>query len=310
MTRMATVINVNGRIASGSDATIPVLDHGFLYGEGVYEVCRTYRGHPFLFDRHLRRLRNSAGMIALPVPFTDAGALEVVVETLAAASLARPGVRGPEAYIRLLLTRGVGDLTYDPAACARPSVVVIVRPHAAPPAEVYDAGVPVALVPIIRNHPQSLNPLIKSNNLLNNALAMQQAMRHGGFEAVMRNHHGEISECSQSNLFVVRGGNVHTPPLDAGLLAGITREFLFEVAQALGIPMSERVLKDEDLLGADEAFLTSTTREVVPIVRVDERTIGAGRPGPVTRALLEGFRRRADELTGGGRGAQTPAFSA
>jgi branched-chain amino acid aminotransferase len=307
---MATVINVNGRIAHGTDATIPVLDHGFLYGEGVYEVCRTYHGYPFLFDRHLRRLRNSAGMIALPVPFTDGEALDLVVETLAAASLARPGMPGPEAYIRLLLTRGVGDLSYDPAACSRPSVVVIVKAHTAPPAEVYDAGVQVALVPIIRNHPQSLNPLIKSNNLLNNALAMQQALAHGGFEAVMRNHLGEISECSQSNLFVVRSGSVHTPPLEAGLLAGITREFLFEVAQAIGVPMAERTLKDEDLLGADEAFLTSTTREVVPIVRVDDRVIGAGRPGPVTRALLEGFRRRTDALTGGGRSAQTSAFSA
>jgi branched-chain amino acid aminotransferase len=307
---MATVINVNGRIAQGADATIPVLDHGFLYGEGVYEVCRTYHGLPFLFDRHLRRLRSSAHMIALPVPFTDGEALDLVVDTLAAASLARPGVAGPQAYIRILLTRGVGDLSYDPAACSRPSVVVIVKAHTAPPAEVYDAGVQVALVPIIRNHPQSLNPLIKSNNLLNNALAMQQALAHGGFEAVMRNHHGEISECSQSNLFVVRGGNVHTPPLEAGLLAGITREFLFEVAQAIGVPMAERRLKDEDLLGADEAFLTSTTREIVPIVRVDDRVIGSGRPGPVTRALLEGFRRRTDALAGGGRSAQTPAFSA
>jgi len=307
---MATVINVNGRIAQGADATIPVLDHGFLYGEGVYEVCRTYHGHPFLFDRHLRRLRNSADMIALSVPFTKDEALDLVVETLAAASLARPGVAGPEAYIRLLLTRGVGDLSYDPAACSRPSVVVIVKPHAAPPADVYDAGVQVALVPIIRNHPQSLNPLIKSNNLLNNALAMQQALAHGGFEAVMRNHHGEISECSQSNLFVVRSGSVHTPPLEAGLLAGITREFLFEVAHGIGVPMAERTLKDEDLFGADEAFLTSTTREVVPIVRVDDRVVGPGRPGPVTRALLEGFRRRTDALTGGGRSAQTPAFSA
>jgi branched-chain amino acid aminotransferase len=155
-----------------------------------------------------------------------------------------------------------------------------------------------------------LNPLIKSNNLLNNALAMQHAIAHGGFEAVMRNHRGEISECSQSNLFVVRDGSAFTPPIDAGLLAGITRELLFEVASELGVPMAECVLRDQDLLTADEAFLTSTTREVVPIVLVDEHRIGPGHPGPVTRALLDGFRRRADVLTGGGRGAQTPAFSA
>jgi branched-chain amino acid aminotransferase len=296
---MATVINVNGRIAHGTDAAIPVLDHGFLYGEGVYEVCRTYHGRPLLFDRHMRRLRGSAEMLALPVPFTDDEALALVTETLTAASLARPGVPGPEAYVRLLLTRGVGELSYDPASCPRPSVVVIVRPHVETPADIYNLGVRVSLVPIVRNHPRSLNPLIKSNNLLNNALAMQHALKHGAFEAVMRNHRGEIAECSQSNLFLVKSGAAITPPIDAGLLAGITREFLFEVAQEIGVPMAESLVRDDDLLGADEAFLTSTTREVVPIVLVDEHRIGSGRPGPVTRALLEGFRRRAELLTGG-----------
>jgi branched-chain amino acid aminotransferase len=296
---MATVINVNGRIAHGTDAAIPVLDHGFLYGEGVYEVCRTYHGHPLLFDRHMRRLRGSAEMLALPVPFTDDEALALVTETLTAASLARPGVPGPEAYVRLLLTRGVGELSYDPASCPRPSVVVIVRPHVETPADIYNLGVRVSLVPIVRNHPRSLNPLIKSNNLLNNALAMQHALKHGAFEAVMRNHRGEIAECSQSNLFLVKSGAAVTPPIDAGLLAGITREFLFQVAQEIGVPMAESLVRDDDLLGADEAFLTSTTREVVPIVLVDEHRIGSGRPGPVTRALLEGFRRRAELLTGG-----------
>ena len=298
---MPTAINVNGRIAYGTDATIPVLDHGFLYGEGVYEVCRTYHGHPLLLDRHMRRMRNSAEMIALPVPFTNGEALALVTETLAAGSLATPGLPGPEAYVRLLLTRGVGELSYDPASCPCPTVVVIVKPHVEPAADIYDEGVRVSLVPIVRNHPLSLNPLIKSNNLLNNALAMQNALKQGAFEAVMRNHRGEIAECSQSNLFVVKGGTAITPPIDAGLLAGITREFLFEVAQEMGVPMAESLVRDEDLLGADEAFLTSTTREVVPIVLVDDHRVGSGRPGPVTRALLEGFRRRADLLTGGAR---------
>ena len=296
---MAIVINVNGRIAHGTSATIPVLDHGFLYGEGVYEVCRTYHGHPLLFDRHMRRMRNSASMIALPVPFTDREALAVVDETLGAAGLATPGGSGPEAYVRLLLTRGVGELSYDPAACPKPSVVVIVKPHVEPEPHIYELGVRVSIVPVVRNHALSLNPLIKSNNLLNNALAMQHALQHGAFEAVMRNLRGELAECSQSNLFIVKGGSAFTPPVEAGLLAGITREFLFDVAQEIGVPMTESVMTDEDLLGADEAFLTSTTREVVPIVLVDEHRIGAGRPGPVTRALLEGFRRRADLLTAG-----------
>ena len=153
-------------------------------------------------------------------------------------------------------------------------------------------------MPVVRNHPGSVNPLIKSNNLLNNALAMQEALRHGGFEGVMRNYKGELAECTQSNLFIVKDGAALTPPLDAGLLPGITREFLFEVGAEAGIPVREAVLKDADLLGADESFLTSTTREVVPIVQVDDRTIGSGQPGPITRALLDGYRRKAQALTG------------
>jgi branched-chain amino acid aminotransferase len=155
----------------------------------------------------------------------------------------------------------------------------------------------VALVPIIRNHPGSVNPIIKSNNLLNNALAMQEAIRRGAFEGVMRNYRGELAECTTANLFVVKNGAALTPPLDSGLLPGITREFLFEVGAENGIPVREAVLRDDDLLGADEAFLTSTTREIVPIVQVDDRPIGDSRPGPITLALLKSYRRRAHELT-------------
>jgi branched-chain amino acid aminotransferase len=175
--------------------------------------------------------------------------------------------------------------------------VVIAKPHVNPAVEVFEKGVQVALVPIVRNHPGSVNPLIKSNNLLNNALAMQEAFRRGGYEGIMRNYRGELAECTQSNLFIVKNGAALTPPVNAGLLPGITRAFLFEVGQEAGIDVREAVLRDEDLFGADEAFLTSTTREVVPIVRVEERTIGAGVPGPVTLALLHRFREHADRLT-------------
>jgi branched-chain amino acid aminotransferase len=292
-----TKVNVNGRIVAEQDAVVSVFDHGFLYGEGVYEVCRTYHARPFLLDRHLRRMHQSASRIALPVPLSDEDISRRIDETLGAAGLA--DAAGPDAYIRLLLTRGVGDLSYDPAGCPEPSLVIIAKEFEQPPRDVYDLGVRVSLVSIVRNHPASLNPLIKSNNLLNNALAMQEAIRQGAFEAVMRNHRGEISECSQSNIFVVRGGTAYTPPIDAGLLAGITREFLFEVANAMGVTMMEATLRDDDLLGADEVFLTGTTREVVPVVLVDEHRIGTGHPGPVTRALLEGFRREAERLTSG-----------
>src|SRR5437667_3285021 len=295
---MAATVNVNGRIADQEHAVISVFDHGFLYGEGVYETLRTYNRQPFLFERHMRRLRRSADMLALSVPLTDGEIEGRFRETLRAAGLdAGHDNSQQEAYIRILVTRGVGELSYDPATCPAPSIVVIVKPHVSPGRDVFENGVGVALVPIVRNHPGSVNPLIKSNNLLNNALAMQEAFRRGGYEGVMRNYRGELAECTQSNLFIVRNGEALTPPIDAGLLPGITREFLFEVGAEAGIAVRDAVLHDDDLFGADVAFLTSTTREAVPIVQVDDRTIGSGKPGPVTRALLEGYRRKAHELT-------------
>ena len=290
---MAATVNVNGRVSDQEHAVISVFDHGFLYGEGIYETLRTYNGRSFLFERHMRRLRTSADMLALPLPLTDREIDARFKDTLRAAGLDD----GRDAYIRILVTRGIGDLSYDLAVCPEPSIVVIVKPNVEPPPEVFQNGVTVSLVDVVRNHPGSVNPLIKSNNLLNNALAMQQAFRKGGYEGVMRNYKGELAECTQSNLFIVKNGVALTPPVDAGLLPGITRAFLFEIGAEAGIPMKEAVLRDADLFGADESFLTSTTREVVPIVRVDERTIGSGVPGPITNALLEGYRRQAQALT-------------
>ena len=292
---MGSTVNVNGRVFDQEHAVISVFDHGFLYGEGVYETLRTYNGQPFLFDRHMRRLRASAGMVALDVPIGDAEIDARFRETMRAAGLGES--TGREAYIRILVTRGIGELTYDLAACPNPSIVVIVKPNVEPSREAFERGVKVALVPIVRNHPDTVNPRIKSNNLLNNALAMQEAFKRGAYEGVMRNYKGQLAECTQSNLFIVKNGVAMTPPLDAGLLPGITREFLFEVGADVGITVRDAELHDDDLLGADEAFLTSTTREAVPIVQVDDRTIGSGSPGPVTRALLDGYRRRAQELT-------------
>jgi branched-chain amino acid aminotransferase len=284
---MTATVSVNGRISDGREAVVPVFDHGFLYGEGVYETLRTYNRRVFLYDRHVRRLRRSAQMIALDVPLTDDALAAEIERTLAAATFAA------EAYVRVLLTRGVGDLTYDLKATPSPTLVVIVKPQVDPPPEAYSAGVRAAIVGVMRNHPQSVSPLIKSNNLMNSALAMQEALRRGAFEGVMRNYRGELSECTTANLFVVRGGVALTPPLEAGLLPGITREFIFEIGRDIGIEIREAVLYDEDLYAADEAFLTSTTREAVPIVAVDDRTIGTGRPGPVTLKLLEAFREAA-----------------
>ena len=290
--RMSAHVCVNGRISSDRDAVISVFDHGFLYGEGIYETMRTYHRRPFLYDRHMRRLRNSARMIVLDIPFTDGELASQMRDTMAAANL-----NGAEAYIRVLVTRGIGELTYDPKATPTPSVVIIVKPQVDPPREAYEDGVSVMISATVRNHPGTVNPAIKSNNLINNALAGQEAVKRRVFEGVMRNYRGELAECTTSNLFVVRKGEALTPPLESGLLPGITREFLFEVSAERNIPMREAVLRDDDLFGADEAFLTSTTRELVPIVRVDDRTIGDGKPGPITKALLETFRQKAQELT-------------
>ena len=285
---MSATINVNGRITDERDAVISVFDHGFLYGEGIYETLRTYHRRPFLYERHMRRLRRSAKMIELPLPFTDDELAAQVRDTQALAKI------DGEVYIRVLVTRGIGDLSYDLKATPKPSIVIIVKPHVDPPPGVYDAGVRVVIVDVVRNHPDSVNPMIKSNNLMNSALAMQEALRTDAFEGLMRNYRGELTEFTTANLFIVKRGVALTPPLEAGLLPGITREFLFDVGKDVGVDVREQALRDDDLFSADEAFLTSTTREAVPIVTVNDRTIGGGRPGPVTWKLLEEFRRQAD----------------
>jgi branched-chain amino acid aminotransferase len=288
---MRGAVYVNGRISPADQAVVPVYDHGFVYGEGVYETLRTYNLVPFLYDRHMRRLRQSAERLLLDVPFDDAALLQWIDQTVAAAG------QLDQAYIRILLTRGVGDLNYDPKSTPRPTTVIIVKPFEPPAARVSDEGIRISLVDMLRNHPQSVNPIIKSNNLLNNALAMQAAYRAGAEEALMCNYRGELTECSQANFFVVRNGVAMTPQSDAGLLEGVTRAFIFEIGRELGIEVREEVLFPKDLDTADEMFITSTTRELSPVVKVDDRVVGSGAPGPITNKLLERYRRKAQELT-------------
>src|SRR5262245_43120297 len=287
---MSAFVYVNGKISAAEHATVPVFDHGFLYGEGVYETLRTYDQQPFLFERHLRRLRQSAALMSLPVPFSDADLRARVHETVAA----HPELKDAEAYIRILVTRGVGDLSYNPTATPAPSLIIIVKPFPAQPERTFSQGIRLALVSVRRNHPQALNPMIKSNNLINNALAMQEALRQGADEALMQNQAGELVECAQSNFFVVRDGGLLTPPLSAGLLPGITREFVLELASELGIAGREARLTPADLEQADEAFITGTTREVTPVIAVSGRNIGDGRPGRITQQLLTKFREKIE----------------
>jgi branched-chain amino acid aminotransferase len=284
-------VYVNGTIRPATEAVVPVYDHGFLYGEGVYETLRTYNRVPFLYDRHMARLRASSARIHLDVPFSDAELASWIDDTVEAAGELK------EAYIRILFTRGVGELNYDPKSTPRPTTVIIVKPLDEPPARVFEQGIAIHLVEILRNHPHSVNPLIKANNLLNNALAMQEAYRRGGEEGLMCNYRGELSECSQANFFMVRSGVVLTPTSEAGLLEGITRAFLFEVGKDIGIDVQEATLFPRDLESADEAFITSTTRELSPVTSIDNRPVGTGKVGAITKRMLEGFRKKARELT-------------
>ena len=288
---MRGAVYVNGTIAPADKAVVPVYDHGFVYGEGVYEVLRTYNRVPFLYDRHMRRLRQSAERLVLDVPFDDQTLLAWIDRTVAASG------ELSEAYVRVMLTRGVGELNYDLASTPAPTTVIIAKPLEPLPARLFEEGIRISLVDMLRNHPKSVNPAIKANNLLNNVLAMQAALRTGAEEALMCNYRGELTECSQANFFLVRGGAALTPRSDAGILEGVTRAFIFELGRELGIDVREETLLPADLAAADEMFITSTTRELTPVVNVDGRVVGSGKPGPVTRRILERYQARAQQDT-------------
>jgi branched-chain amino acid aminotransferase len=295
---ITAAVNVNGRVTDAQHAAISPLDHGFLFGYGVYETLRTYDRVPFLFERHMKRLRASADGIYVPVPVDDVEMLRRIEETMGAV----PGLQ--EGYIRILLTRGTGDFSYHPDASPGPTLVIVVKNFAEPAREKFEKGIRIARVSVMRNHPSTVNPRIKSNNLLNNALAMQEALRAGAEEALLKNYRGEIAECSQSNVFIVKNGRALTPPLDAGLLAGITREFVFEVGRTVGVPVTEATIREEEMLAADEVFITGTTREITPVVAIDDHRIGAGTPGAVSMTLLNAFRKLAHASVASARAAR------
>ncbi|MFI5006379.1 MAG: aminotransferase class IV [Solirubrobacterales bacterium] len=279
---MGFFASVNGIVTPAEEARVSVLDNGFTFGDSVYETLRTYGGRPFEWGRHMLRLRGSAGRLGFDIPPND-NLLRHLDAVLAPAA-------NPESYIRIMISRGVGDISYHFEEVKGPTVVIAVKPCTFYPESHYTQGVPVALVSIRRNHPQALDPAIKSGNLLNNVLALREAQALGAEEALLLNQGGEIAEGASTNVFIVRDGTVITPVLEAGILAGITREVVLEIAQRLALPVREQMLRPADLLGADEAFLTSTTREIVPIRSVDGRPVGPGWPGPVTKRILKAFR--------------------
>lgn len=280
---MGFFASINGNIAPAADARVSVLDNGFTFGDSVYETLRTYGGRPLALDRHLRRLRASASRIAVALPLTD----EVLTARLDA--LLEAGGNA-ESYIRMIVTRGVGDISYNFDRVQGPTVVMAVKPYAPLAPGDYENGVQAALVSVRRNAADALDPAIKSCNLLNNILAMREAQSRGAMEAILLNHRGEVAEGAGSNIFLVRQGAVVTPPLSAGILAGITREILMEVAAGAGHPVREQTLVAGDLFAADELFFTSTLKELAPIRAIDTSAVGDGKPGPITKSLLAAYR--------------------
>lgn len=283
---MSLKIYISGKLYDKEHAKVSVYDHGLLYGDGVFEGIRSYSGKVFRLQEHLDRLWNSTKAIWLQIPMSKAEMGKAIEDTLAANGIT-------DGYIRVVVTRGAGTLGLDPNRCSDPQVIIITDRIALYPEELYQQGLEIVTVSTQRNHPAALSPRIKSLNYLNNILAKIEGLQAGCIEALMLNNKGEVAECTGDNIFLVRAGRVLTPPLEAGVLEGITRDAVIELARAAGIPVAETPITRHDVYIADECFLTGTAAEVIPVVKVDSRTIGDGVPGPVTRDLI----RRFHELT-------------
>ncbi len=282
---MGQLVWLNGDLVPRDEARLSVFDHGLLYGDGVFEGIRSYGGKVFRLEAHVRRLFDSARGIRLRIPMTEDAMARAIRDTLEANAL-------QDAYFRVVVTRGVGTLGLDPNRCKDPTVFIICDKISLYPAELYENGLEVVTAATMRNHPNALNPRLKSLNYLNNILAKIEAIDAGTLEAVMLNHQGYVAECTGDNLFIVRDGVLFTPPIAAGILKGITRDEIIAIAADVGLEVREEDLTRQDLYVADECFLTGTAAEVVPVVGIDKRAIGDGAPGPITKRLTEEFRRR------------------
>ncbi|MDR7484249.1 MAG: branched-chain-amino-acid transaminase [Armatimonadota bacterium] len=280
---MTAAVYVNGRITSKEEATVSVYDHGFLYGDGVFEGIRVYGGRIFKLEEHLDRLYESARAILLEIPLSRDEMRDAIIATVRASGL-------QDAYIRPVVSRGPGDLGIDPRKCTGATVVIIVDAIRLYPKEAYERGLRVVTASVRRPAPDALNGRVKSLNYLNNILARLEANRAGVEEALLLTADGYLCECSADNIFLVKGGVVRTPAAHLGLLKGITRDTVLDLARQLGIPAEEGILTLHDLYTADECFLTGTGAEVAPVVDADGRMIGDGRPGEITRRLNEALR--------------------
>jgi branched-chain amino acid aminotransferase len=279
---MSRKVYVSGQLVPKEQAVISVFDHGLLYGDGVFEGLRSYNSRVFRLGEHVERLYDSARAIRLDIPMSQEAMAKAINDTVAANAIV-------DGYIRAVVTRGSGTLGLDPNRCSNPQVIIIADTITLYPHEFYENGLELITSSVIRNHPAALSARIKSLNYLNNILAKIEGLKAGCVEALMLNHKGEIAECTGDNIFFVRKGRLLTPPLDAGILEGVTRNAVIELARAAGIEVAEPALTKHDVYIADECFLTGTAAEIIPVVRVDDRVIGDGKPGPVTRDLTKRF---------------------
>ena len=276
-------IYIDGKFYSEANAKISVFDHGLLYGDGIFEGIRFYNGRVFRLEEHLHRLWDSAHSICLEIPMTMRNMTEAVLETIRQNHL-RDG------YIRLLVTRGIGNLGLNPTQCKSPSVIIIAATIALYHEDFYKKGLTIVTCATRRSNPAALNPAVKSLNYLNNVMARVEANLAGADEALMLNDAGNVAECTADNVFIVKHGQIFTPPVASGALRGITRSVVFEIAAELGVKVRETDITRHDVFVADECFLTGTAAEIVPVVKADGRSIGNGKPGPVTARIIARFR--------------------
>ena len=279
---MSRMVYINGKLLPQEQAVVSVFDHGLLYGDGVFEGIRTYNGVSFKLKEHVERLFESAKAIWLEIPISRPEMTKAINDTVQTNSI-------KDGYVRVIVTRGAGALGLDPKKTSNPQVIIIADTIQLYPKEMYEKGMPIVTASTIRNHPNALNPRIKSLNYLNNILGKIEGAQAGCVEALMLNHKGEVAECTGDNIFVVKGGVVSTPPKDAGILEGITRNAVIELSHKLGITIHEVSMTRYDVYTADEVFLTGSAAEMIPVTKVDDRVIGSGKPGPVYARLLKEF---------------------